>query len=68
MDHHKPICISVLEFQGPVLNPGEEGWGGFLSRAVLCLIAQSCLTLCGHMDFNPPGSSVHGILQATILG
>ena len=25
---------------------------------------QSCLTLCGPVDCNPPGSSVHGILQA----
>ena len=32
-----------------------------------CLVAQSCLTLCGPVDFSPPGSSVHGILQARIL-
>ena len=25
---------------------------------------QSCLTLCNPMDHSPPGSSVHGILQA----
>ena len=28
--------------------------------AVLCLVAQSCLTLCDPMDYSPPGSSVHG--------
>ena len=28
---------------------------------------QSCLTLCDPMDCSPPGSSVHGILQAKIL-
>ena len=28
--------------------------------AVLCLVAQSCLTLCDPMDCSPPGSSVHG--------
>ena len=28
---------------------------------------QSCPTLCDPMDCNPPGSSVHGILQARIL-
>ena len=38
----------------------------------LCLIgslkvAQSCLTLRNIMDCSPPGSSVHGILQARIL-
>ena len=26
---------------------------------------QSCLTLCNPMDYSPPGSSVHGILQKT---
>ena len=31
------------------------------------LVAQSCLTLCGPMDYSLPGSSVHGILQARIL-
>ena len=31
------------------------------------LVAQLCLTLCDTMDCNPPGSSVHGILQARIL-
>jgi len=28
---------------------------------------QSCLTLCDPVDCSPPGSSVHGILQARIL-
>ena len=28
---------------------------------------QSCLTLCDPVDHNPPGSSVHGILQTRIL-
>ena len=32
-----------------------------------CLVAQSCSTLCNPMDYKPPGSSVHGILQARIL-
>ena len=31
------------------------------------LVTQSCLTLCDPMDYNLPGSSVHGILQARIL-
>ena len=31
------------------------------------LVAQSGLTLCDPMDCSPPGSSVHGILQARIL-
>ena len=31
------------------------------------LVAQSYLTLCNLMDCSPPGSSVHGILEARIL-
>ena len=33
----------------------------------VCSVIQSCLTLCDPMDCSPPGSSVHGILQAWIL-
>ena len=31
------------------------------------LVTQSCLTTSDPMDCSPPGSSVHGILQAGIL-
>ena len=31
------------------------------------LVTQSCLTLCDLMDYSPPGSSLHGILQVSIL-
>ena len=35
---------------------------------ILCvLVTQSCPTLCDPMACSPPGSSVHGILQARIL-
>ena len=33
----------------------------------MCLVAQSCLTLCEPMDCSLPGSSLHGILQARTL-
>ena len=42
-----------------VVNP----WCVIGSRAVLCvlcLVAQSCPTLCHPMYYSPPGSSVHG--------
>ena len=39
----------------------------FLCCAVLCVVAQSCPTLCHLMDCSLPGSSVHGIVQARIL-
>ena len=35
--------------------------------AVLCLVTQSCPTLCDPMGCSPPGFSVHRILQARIL-
>ena len=31
------------------------------------LISQSCLILCDPTDSSPPGSSIHGILQARIV-
>ena len=34
---------------------------------VYVLAAQLCPTLCNSVDCSPPGSSVHGILQAIIL-
>ena len=40
----------------------------YFSIVTYVLVAQSCLTLCDLMDCSPPGSSVHGILQARILG
>ena len=32
-----------------------------------CLVTKLCLTLSDPMEYSPPGSSVHGILQARIL-
>ena len=34
---------------------------------VKVLVTQSCLILCDSMHCSPPGSSVHGILQARVL-
>ena len=38
-----------------------------LNFLMLFLVIQSCPTLCDPMDCSPPGSSVHGVLQARIL-
>ena len=35
--------------------------------SLFLLVATSCPTLCNLMDCSPPGSSVHGILQARVL-
>ena len=47
-------------------------WGKNLKKIlhIIYMRASSlslCLTLCDPMDYSPPGSSVHGILQARIL-
>ena len=42
----------------PVTGLGGGGGG---------LVAKLCLTLCNPVDCSPPGSSVHGSLQARIL-
>ena len=39
---------------------------GIIVVAVV-LVTYLCQTLCDPMDCSPPGSSVHGILQARIL-
>ena len=44
----------------------QEYWSG-VPLPSLVLSHQTCPTLCDPMDCNPPGSSVHGILQAGIL-
>ena len=38
-----------------------------LALKQIVLVAQSFLTLCNPRNCSPPGSSVHGILQAGIL-
>ena len=45
----------------------RQRWRGGRNLEVKGLVAQSCPTLCDPTDCSPPGSSVHGILQARIL-
>ena len=40
-------------------------WFSWLCTLLCC--AQLCSTFCNPLDCNPPGSSVHGISQASIL-
>ena len=49
------FCFFFLELICCYFNP-------FLSILRVCLVTQSCPTLCD--PWNPPGSSVHGIFQA----
>ena len=41
-------------------------WGGYCFCCCCSLVAK-CPTLCDSIDCSPPGSTVHGILQARIL-
>ena len=53
-----------------LLIVSSHGWKRFLAFSCVCMHAKSlllCPTLCQPMDYSPPGSSVHGILQARIL-
>ena len=69
---HRDIC-------SPISHPWKQlSWGSpwllwihlellNVACGVLCLVAQSCLTLCNPMDCSLPGSSVHGISQTSRL-
>ena len=58
--HSAPATLTPLvSFKPASPTPG-------LSESEV-LFAQSCPTVCNPMDCSPPGSSVHGILQARIL-
>ena len=51
------------------VRPSDLGHGSssvVMGVKLYVLVTQSCLTLCGPMDYSPPGSSVYGILQARI--
>ena len=68
-----PVCFCVLVCH-PMSTYIQLIRGITLSLAsfyfflcVCVLVTQSCRTLCEPMDCSPPGSSVHGILQASIL-
>ena len=61
---NKPIFLLYLNCVY-MFNPTTVDSSG--SACVLAKSFQLCLTLGNPMDYNPPGSSVHGILQARIL-
>ena len=47
----------------------QEYWSGVPLPSPVCMLSlQLCPTLCDLMVFSPLGSSLHGILQARILG
>ena len=52
----KDTCVCMTES----LRCSPEAVTTLLIGCVLCLVTQSCPTLCNPMGFSPPGSSVHG--------
>ena len=44
-----------------------SNWHYFVCVCV-CEVVQSCLTLCDHVDYSLPCSSIHGIFQERVLG
>ena len=49
-----------------MLTSSFDGFN-YMKSLKVKLLAQSCLILCDSMDCSPPGSSLHGILQARVL-
>ena len=57
------FCLLTISLDG-ILSPGLL----IISALPLAmLIAQLCPSLCNPMDCSPPGSSIHGTLQASSL-
>ena len=56
-------------YWGPEIGPTASPQSVICVCVCVCVRTrtQSCPTLCDPIDDSPPGSSVHGILQARIL-
>ena len=60
------LCFSLYHFIPlstvflPLWKVGRAWHRSVYACIVLCLVIQSCPTLCDPMDRSPPGSSVHG--------
>ena len=59
----KYIITHLLRLITPSVDEGVED----LKLSKTTVTPQLCPTLCDPMDCSPPGSSLHGILQAKIL-
>ena len=60
------VSFSIMVSSGYMPSSGIAGsYNSF--ACIQAKLLQPCPTLCNPIDCNPPGSSVHGILQASIL-
>ena len=55
---------TILEMSGVLVTSAQQSEH---AQRCVCSGTQSYPSLCDPMDCSPPGSSVHGILQARIL-
>ena len=61
-------CVCIYIIIHIIFHYGLLWILNILPSACMCAKSlPSCLTLCSPMDCSPPGSSVHGIFQATVL-
>ena len=67
--HTIPLLQIVSEHHAelPVLHSNFSLAIYFTNPCMYAKLLQSCLTLCDFTNCSPPGSSVHGILQARIM-
>ena len=62
-----PGAVEKDEAQGRTPAGCQTYPGGSKEPLCMCMLSQSCPTLCNPMDYSPPGSFVHGIFQAILL-
>ena len=62
------LSVTISKFIPPHFPSGNRKFVFYICDSnSSSVVAQSCPTLCNLMDCSPPGSSVHGILQARTL-
>ena len=72
--HGRPTAVSQKDNNSQrIAGLCSKSWGPamrstYIPMCMSVLVSQLYLTLCDPMDCSPPGSSVHEILQARILG
>ena len=66
MRRHNSLQLPSFPTRWRPCTREAETWGFPWKQPVLSSVAQCSLTPCGPKDCSPPGSSVHGILQARI--
>ena len=67
LSHEGSTSLYVCTYIYVLLRKRKKYTRTLVETASLVSATQLCLTLCDPMDCSPPGSSVHGILQASIL-